>query len=70
MLVSSMVEIGRNFCQKVIAEGVEKPEQFEFIQQIGCDSVQGFLFSEPVSAEEIPTLLDKNFLVEFGGQYT
>jgi len=62
MLVSSMVEIGRNFCHKVIAEGVEEARQFEFIQKIGCDSVQGFLFSEPVCAEEIPILLKKNFL--------
>ena len=63
MLVSSMVEIGRNFCHKVIAEGVEEAEQFEFIQKIGCDSVQGYLFSEPVCADEIPTLLNKSYLV-------
>jgi diguanylate cyclase (GGDEF)-like protein/PAS domain S-box-containing protein len=63
LLVSSMVEIGHNFCHKVIAEGVEQPEQFEFIQKIGCESVQGYLFSKPVCAEEITTLLDKNFLV-------
>ena len=63
LLVSSMAEIGRNFCQKVIAEGVEQPDQFKFIQEIGCESVQGFLFSEPVSAQEIPKLLEQTYPV-------
>ena len=62
LLVSSMTEIGHNFCNKVIAEGVEESEQFKYIQEIGCESVQGFLFSEPVPAEEIPKLLDRNYL--------
>jgi len=63
LLVSSMTEIGHNFCHRVLAEGVEKSEQFKYIQEIGCGSVQGFLFSKPVSAEEIPKLLDRNYLV-------
>ncbi len=61
-LVSSMTEIGHNFCNKIIAEGVEESEQFKYIQEMGCESVQGFLFSKPVSAEEIPKLLDRNYL--------
>jgi len=63
LLVSSMTEIGHNFRHKVIAEGVEKAEQFEFIQQIGCESVQGFLFSEPVTADELPRLLNKSYII-------
>ena len=63
LLVSSMAEIGHNLCHKVIAEGVEKPEQFKFVQEIGCESVQGFLFSKPVSAEEVPKLLNQKYPV-------
>ena len=62
LLVSSMVEIGRHFCRRVIAEGIEKPEQFEFVRKLGCEAVQGYLFSEPVSAEEIPKLLERNYI--------
>jgi len=62
-LVSSMVEIGHNFCHRVIAEGVEELEQFKIIQDLGCEIVQGYLFSKPVSADEIPKLMDKNYLV-------
>jgi len=63
LLVSSMAELGHKFCDKVIAEGVEEAEQLKFVQEIGCEFVQGFLFSEPVCAEEIPTLLNRNYLV-------
>ena len=63
LLVSSMVEIGHNFRHRIIAEGIEDSGQFEFVQQLGCECVQGFMFSEPVRAEEIPPLLKTNYLV-------
>ena len=62
-LVSSMIEIGHNFCHRVIAEGVEELEQFKIIQEMGCEAVQGYLFSKPVSADEISKLMDKKYPV-------
>jgi len=44
-------------------EGVEELEQFKIIQELGCEAVQGYLFSKPVSADEILKLMDKNYLV-------
>jgi EAL domain-containing protein (putative c-di-GMP-specific phosphodiesterase class I) len=46
----------------VIAEGVEELKQIKIVREIGCESVQGYLFSEPVPAEEIPKLLERNYL--------
>ena len=42
----------------VIAEGVERPEQLDFLRENGCDLIQGYLFSKPVSADEMMVLLE------------
>ena len=43
---------------KVIAEGVETEEQRQYLSAQGCDFAQGFLFSKPLSHEEISELLE------------
>ncbi|MGB0496121.1 MAG: bifunctional diguanylate cyclase/phosphodiesterase [Kangiellaceae bacterium] len=58
-LIASMIEMGQSLGYKITAEGIEQQEQFEMIRSLGCDRVQGFLFSKPVNAEEIPKLLQK-----------
>ncbi|MFD0738956.1 putative bifunctional diguanylate cyclase/phosphodiesterase [Lysobacter koreensis] len=44
-IVRSIALIARNFDLQVIAEGVETPVQAELLRQIGCQEVQGFLYS-------------------------
>jgi diguanylate cyclase (GGDEF)-like protein/PAS domain S-box-containing protein len=63
LLVSSMIEMGHNMGHQVTAEGVEKEEQFEMLQSLGCDSAQGYLFSKPTTAEQILLLLGKKLTV-------
>ena len=58
-LCSAVVSIGRALNIKVVAEGVETPEQLRILQQIGCDEVQGYLISKPVPAHLIPQLMDR-----------
>jgi EAL domain-containing protein (putative c-di-GMP-specific phosphodiesterase class I) len=41
----------------VIAEGVETPEQRAWLVNEGCDEVQGYLFSRPVSAADFVAML-------------
>lgn len=41
----------------VIAEGIETPEQFEFLRSLGCKEGQGFLLSKPLPPEEFVKLL-------------
>jgi EAL domain-containing protein (putative c-di-GMP-specific phosphodiesterase class I) len=42
---------------KVIAEGVEVAEQVEFLRKHGCDQIQGYLVSKPVTADSLEDLL-------------
>ncbi len=57
-LARAIITMGHSLKLKVLAEGVESPEQLEFLRQHGCDEVQGFLFSKPLPAEEVVSLFD------------
>lgn len=41
----------------IIAEGVETEQQLAFLRANNCDEMQGYLFNQPVTAENIPVLL-------------
>jgi len=56
-IITMIVELGRDLGLKVIAEGVEKPEELDFLRSIKCDDVQGYLFYKPLSAEDATALL-------------
>ena len=60
LLVNSMIEMGHNLAHGIVAEGVETPEQCEMLQQLGCETSQGFLFSKPVSSDKVAQLLEES----------
>ena len=57
----AIIEIGHSLKQKVIAEGVETKEQFDFLRKHGCDIIQGYYFSKPLPAKEMTEFLKNDF---------
>ncbi|MCA1989688.1 MAG: PAS domain S-box protein, partial [Desulfarculus sp.] len=56
-ITEAIVSMAHTLRLKVIAEGVETREQLNFLRNLGCDYVQGFLYSRPLPAEELAVLL-------------
>lgn len=56
-VAKTIIDMAHNLRFKVIAEGVETEAQKMFLLENGCDEMQGYLFSRPVSSEEIEALL-------------
>jgi EAL domain-containing protein (putative c-di-GMP-specific phosphodiesterase class I) len=59
-IVVAMVDLARAMDIEITAEGVETFGQSKFLSEIGCDQLQGFLFSKAVSATAIQDLLLRN----------
>jgi len=56
-IIRATIALGKSFNLSIIAEGVEKEEQRDFLLKEGCNEVQGFLYSEPVMPDTIVDLL-------------
>ncbi|MHC4050501.1 putative bifunctional diguanylate cyclase/phosphodiesterase [Bradyrhizobium sp. 25ACV] len=57
-IVKSVISLARDLRIAVVAEGVETADQLDYLRQIGCDEVQGYLISRPVSVDGVLALLD------------
>jgi diguanylate cyclase (GGDEF)-like protein/PAS domain S-box-containing protein len=56
-IAATIIAMGHMLGFKVLAEGVETPEQLAFLQEKGCDAYQGYIKSKPVPADEFVQLL-------------
>ncbi len=59
-IVSAIIELAKALHCTTVAEGVETHLQREKLIGLGCDVLQGYLFSRPVAASEIPGILVRN----------
>jgi diguanylate cyclase (GGDEF)-like protein/PAS domain S-box-containing protein len=50
-IIQSIVQLAKSFRMSITAEGVETAEDFERMRELGCDSIQGYLFGRPLSYE-------------------
>jgi len=51
-IIRAIISMAKSLRHHVIAEGVENAEQFEFLREQGCDAIQGYYFSGPLSVSD------------------
>ena len=55
-VIKAMLDLGKSFGLDIIAEGVEKQSQFDFLREQHCPQVQGYLFGRPMPAAEFEAM--------------
>lgn len=58
-LMQAMIEFGKTMALTVVAEGVETEEQYTLLSEYGCDLLQGYHISKPISSDEVVTFYSK-----------
>lgn len=58
-IVRAIISMAKKMGIKTIAEGVEKQAQLEVLSELGCDELQGFIWSRPISLKALEALLRK-----------
>ena len=58
-IASAVISLGHSLGLRVIAEGVETREELRALRQMGCDEIQGYLFSKPLAPEQFAAYLQE-----------
>ncbi|HEV2747710.1 MAG TPA: EAL domain-containing protein [Allosphingosinicella sp.] len=59
-IIRAVVALAGSLGMKTVAEGVETSEQLEIVRQLGCDHIQGYIFSDPLPGSAVRPLLDRD----------
>ncbi|WP_256080092.1 bifunctional diguanylate cyclase/phosphodiesterase [Massilia sp. YIM B04103] len=65
-IARAIVTMAQQLRQEIVAEGVETPEQMSFLRELGCDQLQGYLFSQPVPGTDFERMLREGKRLAFG----
>lgn len=60
IVVREAIQLARSLNMRVVAEGVEKKEQVDFLAGQGCDMIQGFYFAKPMPVKEFEDKVEKD----------
>jgi diguanylate cyclase (GGDEF)-like protein len=59
-IIRAVVALAGSMGMKTVAEGVATEEQLQLVRQLGCDKIQGFIFSRPVTGTTVKAMLRQN----------
>lgn len=59
VITESIINMVKSLGFESIAEGVEEEQQYDYLRSIGCDVIQGYLFSKPLNTDEMEEILKK-----------
>jgi diguanylate cyclase (GGDEF)-like protein/PAS domain S-box-containing protein len=59
-IVSAIISMAKDLDIRTVVEGVETQEQFAILKKLGCDEMQGYLYSKPIAVEKVGVLLENN----------
>ncbi|WEF33669.1 putative bifunctional diguanylate cyclase/phosphodiesterase [Pseudoduganella chitinolytica] len=67
-IARAIVTMAQQLRQEIVAEGVETLDQMNFLRELGCDQLQGYLFSQPVPAPDFERMLREGKRLAFTGR--
>lgn len=59
-IAKSIIDLSKGLDLEVLAEGVETKEQYDILKNLGCEIIQGYYFSRPVTSDKIEVMLQNN----------
>jgi EAL domain-containing protein (putative c-di-GMP-specific phosphodiesterase class I) len=63
-IIRAVVALAGSLGMKTVAEGVATMEQLGIVRTLGCDKIQGYIFSRPIAPETVRELLGRNRILE------
>ena len=57
VVANAIISLGHSLNLKLVAEGIEEPDQAAFLAEKGCQEGQGYLFGRPMPSEDFQALL-------------
>ena len=60
IIVREIIMLARALDMTVVAEGIEKKEQVDFLAKLGCDMIQGYYFAKPMPVSEFEEKVEKD----------
>lgn len=63
-IVTAIINLAHALKLRVVSEGIESAEQLDFLKELKCDEIQGYLISKPLAHDQVTTLFNKTIHIK------